>query len=129
MATTGSGTAFTYMNIGRDGMNARHNVFKVHDIPPAAYFSTGKPFKQGDVCSFGLWDEAADEPVAYPFIAGNDGFCYLPNFKEPIATLPNAFMPFPTVPEGDDRKEVTKEGERRTEAPQPPCALGCRWSD
>ena len=70
MATTGTGSAFTYMNIGRDGMNARHNVFKVHEIPPAAYFGSNKNFRQGDICSFGLWDEAADEPVAYPFIAG-----------------------------------------------------------
>lgn len=130
MATNGQKTAFTYMNVGRSGMNARHNVYKVHDIPPAAYFAADKPFTQGDVCAFGLWDEAADEPVAYPFIAGtNSGYCYIPNFNEPFATLPNAVTPFPVVSDGSDLESVVKAGERSGETPQPPCSIGCKWSD
>lgn len=121
MATTGTGTAFTYMNVGRQGMNARHNVFRVHDIPPAAYFGNHE-FKQGEVCAFGLWDEAADEPVAYPFVAGNDGFCYLPNFKEPVI---DATWRVKEATEAD----ATKEGERKTEPPQPACTMACRWSE
>lgn len=132
MATTGNGTAFTYMDVGRDGMRSRHSVFKVHSIPPAAYFTSGKGFRQGDVCASGLWDEAVDEPVAYPFVAGSDGFCYLPNFKPPLVTNP---APAVVLPEPSS---VEREGELRPDAPksslfqqnpQPACQLGCRWND
>lgn len=95
------------MMVGRQGM-FRHNVFKVHDIPPAAYFAGDKPFKQGDVCSVGLWDEAVDEPIAYPFVAGETGFCYLPNFTvEPITEIPQV--------------EKTPESSE--------CSSGCKWSN
>lgn len=100
------------MMVGRQGM-FRHNVFKVHDIPPAAYFAGDKPFKQGDVCSMGLWDEAVDEPIAYPFVAGETGFCYLPNFKvEPLTLGPVDKTPQTVVEQKD-------EG----------CTSGCKLND
>lgn len=86
----------TFEDWGRNAMYCRHSVFKVHDIPPAAYFQvipgapTGRASSEGgvvpsgrvgDVCSGGLWDEAADEPIAYPFVAGDCGMCYIPNYN------------------------------------------------
>ena len=97
-------------DFGRTGM-ARHNVSAVYNINPAAYYSRLYPDLSnqacsranshpvgGDVRAVGLWDEAVDEPIAYPFVAqdstvpgmdlryinsrvsGADRLCYVPRW-------------------------------------------------
>lgn len=121
-----------YNDFARAGMMNSHGVFKVHDIPPAAYFGPGimsgviPQFSFGDVCSRGLWDEAVDEPVAYPFSADKSGFCYIPNYAAPnvrhqIETGVRAAGPPVLVTSFDPNKPQLQS--------QQPCDIACRWSE
>jgi hypothetical protein len=114
-----------HKDVGRTAMLGSHGVFAVHDIPPAAYFGPGIPsgvkpeFRSGDVCSRGLWDEAVDEPVAYPFVADNSGFCYIPRYDPPnVNTRRVARAPPIGVVDPEKPRLQT-----------PTCGFTCRWSD
>lgn len=118
----------SYKDVGRSAMLDRHSVFKTHSIPPAAYFGPGIPsgvipeFSLGDVCSRGLWDEAVDEPVAYPFVADKSGFCYIPNYGNPnISHQTGPEMVTPPLAAVDTKKPRLPNGS--------PCGLACRWSE
>jgi hypothetical protein len=96
-------------NVSRQGMLGRHGVHNVYDIPPAAYFGHRYQSKgTGDVCALGLWDEAVDEPITYPFVSGTTGFCYMPNFTGPS---------LPGYGEACSARNSV-----------PPCDLGCGWT-
>jgi hypothetical protein len=96
-------------------MRCHHGVFAVHDIPPAAYFQRDLPCsggcecayrsprdQHGEVCAAGLWDEAVDEPIAYPFERGTCSFCWIPNYVVEQPNVPKAFWSGP-VAGSDDR--------------------------
>jgi hypothetical protein len=124
----------TFADWGRNGMTCRHSVFAVHDIPPAVYMQEPPKadcladqskcqFRQGQVCSGGLWDEAVDEPIAYPFLAEGaamgPGYCYVPNFR---VEDPRVMQTGPVVPCGCRAQPVPL-------AVQPQeCNIGCRFS-
>jgi hypothetical protein len=127
----------TFKDWGRNGM-CRHNVFRVHDIPPAAYYQGMPPgchgkgvdeqkytFRQGDVCSGGLWDEAVDAPLVYPFVADSQGFCYVPRLtvEDPMVGWhgPLACEHIRGCPSTDSRKMAKAKLED--------CQLGCVWSE
>lgn len=118
----------SYEDFGRQGMLSRHSVFKVHDIPPAAYYGPGIPsgvipeFRAGDVCSRGLWDEAVDAPVAYPFLSDREGFCYLPNYTGPF--IPHKYSELSAaVP------LVLSDKNKPQLPPKAHCGLACQWAD
>lgn len=131
----------TFADWGRNGMSCRHSVFAVHDIPPAVYLQSMPKgpggcscladqskclFSQGDVCSGGLWDEAVDEPIAYPFIANGDpGFCYVPHFRVENPRLP-AFHSGPVVPPPPCGCQV-RPSVPASVNPQD-CSIGCKFS-
>lgn len=116
----------SYKNIGREAMRSRHSVFKVYDIPPAAYYGPGIPsgvipeFKAGNVCSRGLWDEAVDQPVAYPFVADREGMCYIPNYNGPTVAQ-NKTTESPPLASHDPNKPKMQSNL--------PCNVGCKWTD
>jgi hypothetical protein len=99
----------------REGTSAR-SVFRVHDIPPAAYISqdhvaTLAEFQCGDVRSVGLWDEAVYTPPLFcPSVVGVDGFCSIPNRKvEDIGRRLN----YASTPD----------------IKGPGCNTGCKWAE
>jgi hypothetical protein len=116
----------TFADVGRLGLLKNHSVFRVYDIPPAAYFAPIANSREGDVSTTALWDEPVDEPVAYPFYAsGQTEFCYMPNFWEP-------------------RPSSGGDPARRTRLPcdmnntilatrpvqaDPSCSFTCKWQD
>lgn len=120
-------SSVNWSELGREGLKNRHSVFEVHDIPPAAYFGTypkQKGCDMGEVRSAGLWDEAVDEPIAYPFVADKSGFCYIPNFAvESVAeAYPYYETRYPNLAQQDDNKPQLKN-------PSSDCKLTCKWND
>lgn len=140
---------------GRLALAGTHSVFRVHDIPPAAYMAPAasvmyslplsvrepyfpEPRRQGDVCTQGLWDEVVDEPLAYPFFAaGERGACYIPDWRvEPV--VPTAPAPESKSRCFDRRWHAWGPADRRRDAhiasamPSPSCGhcdLACRFSE
>lgn len=112
----------SYRNFGRSQMLSHHSVFVTHDIPNTAYFGpaigpdTKAEFRIGDVCSVGLWDEAVDEPIAYPFTSKCDGTCYIPNFPVERADYP------PNIAVLDMNKPALKR-------PEKDCSFTCQFRD
>jgi hypothetical protein len=111
----------------------RHSVFKNFDIPPAAYFGPGIPsgvipeFRTGDVCAKGLWDEAVDEPVAYPFVADKSGFCYIPNYDSP--NVQHQIKRGEFAPEIPPPPLAALDPQKPRLQPRSPCGLTCKWSE
>ena len=114
----------TWRDTGREAMRARHSVMNVYDIPPAAYYgkfpiapcasrSANGGINRGTVCNLGLWDEAIDEPIAYPFVADDCGFCYIPDWK--MEKPRQGFTPLTNF---DPNKPELHTG---------PCTLACNW--
>jgi hypothetical protein len=125
-----------YSDFGRTAMMDSHSVFKTHSIPPAAYYGPGIPpgvkpeFRMdGDVCAKGLWDEAVDEPIAYPFAADSSGFCYIPRYGEPNINhqhprMPGYFAPGPAPP-----PLAALDPQKPRMQPRSPCGLACKWTE
>ncbi len=103
-----SGYRMVSSDFGRDAMS-RHKVSAVYNFEPSAYYDRLYPNIHnqtcnrrgpGDIRSVGLWDEAVDEPIAYPFVAQDssvpgeslrsygssstprsDRLCYIPDWR------------------------------------------------
>ena len=126
-------------NPGRDEMQSRHNVFRVHEIPPGIYFGkenckgrantdvpagprigcavsdtfSGLISSIGNVSQQGLWDEMVDEPIAYPFVAGNAGMCYIPQYEV-------------ESPYDEPKVETVRPVQK---IPVKECKMTCQWND
>jgi hypothetical protein len=113
-----------------------HSVFKTHSIPPAAYFGPGIPsgvipeFRMdGDVCAKGLWDEAVDEPIAYPFIAGRSGFCYIPKYGEPNIRHQHRYRSGYVAPGPMAPPLAAFDSQKPRLQPGSSCGMACKWSE
>jgi hypothetical protein len=119
--------SITYKDVGREAMMAHHNVFKVHDIPPAMYYGPGIPrginpeFNQGDICSAGLWDETVNQPEVYPFVADKEGYCYMPEYTNSDVYINDACV---TQPPPMLSVHATKPN-----TPFKRCGMGCSWTE